>query len=145
MESDQQTSSDPGKSSSVIPGGSSPLRDRWRHVVRGVEGVALLIILLTAAVLTFYRLDEPAWESGHQGFLISQHATNSRNMGRYGYLGSELCLLTCFGETVPASDGRQACGVRTDNPPLMHVLMSLCERMLGESEAQRAYPLPSAR
>jgi hypothetical protein len=114
----------------------------WPRVGRLAEALALVTILFIAAAMTFYRVDEPGWEAGHHGFLLSQHATNARNMVRYGYISSGLCLLTCHGYMDDSGDLRQACGTRTDNPPLMHVLMSLSYRMLGDSPA--ASRLPSA-
>jgi len=45
---------------------------------RAGEAVAVTLIIVLAAGITFYRIDEPGWESGHQGYIVSEHAINAR-------------------------------------------------------------------
>ncbi|MCU0612851.1 MAG: glycosyltransferase family 39 protein, partial [Candidatus Eisenbacteria bacterium] len=101
-------------------------------------GASALLLLTT--VLTCYRIAEPAWEAGNQGYLLCQHTINARNLDRFGPLRCGPCLVNCYGDRAEDAPIRQECGVRTDNPPLMHLMMAGVYRLFGESETASRLP-----
>lgn len=63
--------------------------------------VGVFLLVLVSLLLTCYRIAEPAWEMGNQGYLISQHVINARNFHRFGPFRCRLCLLNCYGDRGP--------------------------------------------
>ena len=91
---------------------------------------AVAATLLVSAALIVYRLDEPLWEGGHQGYMMTEYPHNALNYLRFGYVGTKLGLVMDYGPVVP-DDGFDC---RTDHPILSALLISFVYHLFGVSD-----------
>jgi hypothetical protein len=92
--------------------------------------IAVIATLLASAVLMAYRINEPLWERGHHGYMMTEYPHNAVNYVRFGYLGTRLGLAMNYGPVVP-DDGFDC---RTDHPILSAFVISIMYRLVGISE-----------
>lgn len=98
----------------------------------------LICILFAAGWFLPYRLDEPAWEMNHQGYIMAEWPHNAANYLRFGYLDTRFGLVMNYGWSYPA----EGFDYRIDHPPLTSILISLSYLVLGVDEwSARLVPL----
>lgn len=102
-----------------------------------VFGVIFVAILLFNIVFTCYRIDEPIWEGGHHGFVMSEYPHNALNYIRFGYLNTKLGLVTNYGNIEPTS----GFSYRIDHGFITSILISFSYQLFGLHEwAGRLFP-----
>ncbi len=88
------------------------------------------VIAATLGVWAFhatFRLNEPEWEAGHQGYVYSEYPYNSLNYLRFGYLRTGLGLVL----NPDSAERPEKLIVRSDHGPILSLLMSFSYRLFG--------------
>ena len=95
-------------------------------------------ILLCSIGLICYRINEPLWESGHQGFHITEYPHNALNYLRFGYVRTKLGLVMNYGTSMPGAN----LTFRSDHPMLTALLISFAYRAFGVHDwSARLFPV----
>ncbi len=104
---------------------------------KGWYWFALLLILLAGAWCAAYRLDEPAWEMNHHGFIMAEWPHNAANLLRFG-LATRTGQVTDYGWQVPPT----GFSFRIDHPPVLSWTIALSYLLCGVHEwSARLIPL----
>ena len=97
----------------------------------------LLLIVLVGAWCAAYRLDEPAWEMNHHGFIMAEWPHNASNFLRFG-LSTRTGQAMDYGWQIPP-DGLS---FRIDHPPVLSWTIALSYVLFGVHEwSARLVPL----
>jgi 4-amino-4-deoxy-L-arabinose transferase-like glycosyltransferase len=105
---------------------------------RILEYLALAAILILAAVLSCYRIAEPAWDDTHgaapldgfQGSILAEHGNVAQNYVKFGYIRTKLGQTTNHGWVEPS----ETFEYRFDHPPLLPLALSVSFRLFGIHE-----------
>lgn len=106
------------------------LKKRW-------SWIALLIVLVVGGWFAAYRLDEPAWEMNHHGYIMAEWPHNAANYLRFG-LSTQSGLVMDYGWVPPA----EGFTFRIDHPPVTSWTIALSYVLSGIHEwSARLVPL----